>query len=221
MIKLRRLLALAIMALALPALGAEPADAVDGRHFGVRVQYEMNTSTKYSHMFHMGPGFAVGANYYAPFANRFYFNTELMLGYDTFGYRGDLENKYNKRHFDGKLKNINLRLPLEFGFKFVQNRHLLLSAYTGPDIIFNFKVKADYTETRPGGSEKVSKNYTNGGAELCWTLGIGADINRHWHAHVQGSLGLTSLCDTDDLANGPDGASFKRAEFAVGIGYNF
>lgn len=92
MTKLKTLLALAMMLVALPTLAAEPDDAVDGRHFGVRVQYEMNTSTKYSHMFHMGPGFAFGANYYAPFANRFYFNTELMLGYDTFGYRGDLEN---------------------------------------------------------------------------------------------------------------------------------
>ena len=56
----------ALLLVAMPAKAADTGDA-DKAHFGVRLQFDMNTSTKYSHMFHFGPGVSAGINYYAPF----------------------------------------------------------------------------------------------------------------------------------------------------------
>ncbi|MCI5978917.1 MAG: PorT family protein [Bacteroidales bacterium] len=210
----------ALLLVAMPAKAADTGDA-DKAHFGVRLQFDMNTSTKYSHMFHFGPGVSAGINYYAPFGKITYFNTELLFSYDTFGYEGDTENKYNRRHLDGSLNMLGLRLPLQIGVKFIDKAKLRLSAYTGPAFYFNFSLKADYTETSSRGSEKVKKDYSNSGAEMGWTLGVAADFSRRWHAHVQGTLGLTNMGMTDDLGTGRNGANFKRAEISVGVGYNF
>lgn len=220
---MKKLFAIASIMLILTSFQSFAAGNMDGdnSHFGVRVQYEMNTSTKYSYMFHMGPGVSAGINYYAPFGKITYFNTALMVNYDTFGYEGDVPNKYNPRHLDGSLRNLGLRLPLEIGFKFYSTDKMRLSAYTGANLYFNFSLKADYTETSSRGSQKIKKDYSNSGAELGWTVGVAGDFNRRWHAHIQGTLGLTNLGMTDDLFTGRNGANFRRAEVAVGVGYNF
>lgn len=59
------------------------------------------------------------------------------------------------------------------------------------------------------------------GMEFGWGLGFAADINRRWHAQVEGTLGLSNMCKTEDIELGPKGAHLKRAEISVGIGYNF
>lgn len=193
------------------------ADTEDCKHFGVRAQYDMNTSTAHSDLFHFGPGVSVGFNYYSPIQSNFYFNTGLLFSYDTFGYKGE----FSKRPFEGSINNTGMRLPVEIGYKFLQTNSMRLSVYTGALMYFNFKVQADYTEIYSTGPEIIKKDYTNGGADLGWTLGLGFDLLRNWHAHIQGTLGLTNWCQTDDQANGAAGNVYKRAEIAIGLGYNF
>lgn len=205
-----------LLACSTPAFSA---DTKDSKHFGVRVQYDMSTSTTHTGLFHFGPGVSVGFNYYAPFRRNphFYFNTGLLFSYDTFGYKGE----FSKRPFKGSINNTGMRLPVEIGFKFLETNSMRLSVFTGPLMYFNFNVQADYTETYSTGPEKIKKEYTNGGADLGWTLGLGIDFLRRWHARVQGTLGLTNWCQTDDQPHEWDANVYKRAEIAVGLGYNF
>lgn len=220
---MKRIILSLVAAFTLFAQNISAAQNVDGdtKHFGVRMQFDMSTDTKYSYMVHWGPGVSVGGTYYAPFGRYTYFNCGLLFGYDTFDYDGDTQNKYNSAHFDGHLSMIGLKLPLEIGFKFFQTDKIRLSVYTGPQIYINFKLKADYTSTHKTYSEKISKDYETSGMDLGWGLGFAADFKRHWHAHVQGTLGLTNMGMTTDFLLGPDEAHFKRAEISIGLGYNF
>lgn len=219
----KKVLKIAVVLLAMLALSvsAQAQTEEDAAHFGARVQFDLNTSTKYSYMVHWGPGVSAGVAYYAPFGKATYFNVGVLFSYDTFDYNGDTKNEYNRRHYDGTLSMIGMRLPLDFGYKFLQTNKVRLSVYTGPHFYFNFDMKADYTMTRSNSSEKVSKDYSTSGMEFGWGLGFAADINRRWHAQVEGTLGLSNMCKTEDIELGPKGAHLKRAEISVGIGYNF
>lgn len=90
-----------------------------------------------------------------------------------------------------------------------------LSVYSGPQFFVNFSVKGNYEETRNGNVSQQSIKFTNSGLDIGWGLGIGADINKRWHVHIEGMYGLSNLC-IDKMS----GADLKRAAISVGVGYN-
>ena len=207
------------MMLATPAFAAnEPGE--DSRHFGVRANFVLSTSSTITDFTHFGPGTSVGAVYYAPFGRLTYFNTGLLFNYTTIGYKGVIGDKYMHRPVDGHLTMTGLSLPIDIGVKFFDNNKVILSAYTGPHVYFNFKMKAKYDNYTSTGVEEVKKDFLTSGLDLSWGLGIAIDFMRHWYGHVEGVIGLSNMASTSDIKfNEP--SYFKRAELSIGVGYNF
>ena len=213
-------LATALGILAAPAATYAEAPE-DEAHAGVRVSFDMNTSTSYTYMVKWGPGVSVGGAYYAPFGRLTYFNVGLLFSYDTFKVDGSFGNKYAVKQFDGHIELIGLRLPLDIGLKFYQNDKVRLSAYTGPHLYFNFSLKGDYDLIRMGYTTHIKEKFSFPGMEIGWGLGVAVDILRHWHVHFEGTYGLSHLGEAEELRDVGSHTYFKRAELSVGIGYNF
>lgn len=214
-------LALAL-AVGMPALAADDSEE-DSSHLGVRAQYDLTWSTRASDLVHAGSGGSIGMAYYVPFGKLTYFNVRLMFLYNTFRYDGDIDIKYSPLHYDGWLKMIGMRVPLNIGFKLYQRPKLRFSLYTGPTFFANFKFEGDYTIKYLRGhrdDEKVKHKLPNSGMEIGWTFGTAVDIKKHWHAYFEYTIGCSDM-GSNFHNDEPGFRQFRRSEVAIGVGYNF
>ena len=195
-------------------------DFEDEAHFGIRAQLDFNRSVSVTDIVKWGPGTSVGIAYYAPFGRLTYFNAGLLFSYTTMRLNGQGGNKYSHYDIVGHIKMPSLRLPLDFGVKFIDNRHMRCSVYTGPHFYFNFDVKGDYDLIRTQSTTKVNEKITNSGMEIGWGLGVAVDLSRHWHAHFEGTVGLSHFGTTNEFTPGTPSA-LRRGELSLGLGYNF
>lgn len=220
---MNRLICILIAAAALatsPTASAKTTKEGDASHFGIRAQLDYNRTQNARQLVKWGPGFSIGASYYAPFGRFTYFNMSLMFSRDTFKYDGWAGPKYGQHYMDGSLTVTGLRLPLDIGFKFLQLRNVKLSIYTGPSFYVDFSCRAKYVDTYPEWEGTVDKNYTISGMEVGWNAGVACDFLQHWHVHFEYMHGLSNMAMTNDLEGGPT-TNLRRAEMSVGIGYNF
>lgn len=211
-----KLLAVALIA----AITSVSAAAQDNAHFGVRVAYDMTTSTTVTEMTGWGSGFSVGGVYYAPFGKRTFFQTGLLFYVDNIKLDGTTENKYNPHTYDGNIRNLGIRLPIDLGLRILENSVVALNVYTGPHLYFNFTSKMICDETYGGKTTHVDEKFTTSGMEIGWALGVGADFFKRWHIHLEGAYGLSNLGKTDRFELGKE-SNLKRAEISLGVGYNF
>lgn len=192
----------------------------DKSHLGVRMSFDLNTSTTYSSVIKWGPGASIGGCYYAPFGRMTYFNPGFMFCYNTLKIDGAFKNT-PKRNFKGTMSIIGLHFPLNIGLKFYQTEKLKLSVYTGPGLYFNFSVRGKYDLIKGNGTIKIDEKLSNPGMEIGWGLGVAADISRRWHVHLEGTYGLSHLGESEELRDLGDHSYFNRAELSLGLGYNF
>lgn len=211
-----KLLAVALIA----AITTVSAAAQDNAHFGVRVAYDMTTSTTVTEMTGWGSGFSVGGVYYAPFGKRTFFQTGLLFYVNNIKLDGTTENKYNPHTYDGNIRNLGIRLPIDLGLRILENSVVALNVYTGPHLYFNFASKMICDETYGGKTTHVDEEFMTSGMEISWALGIGADFFKRWHIHLEGAYGLSYLGKTDRFELGKE-SNLKRAEISLGVGYNF
>lgn len=192
----------------------------DEAHFGVRATLDFDRSFGVSDLVKWGPGASVGVVYYAPFGRITYFNAGVLFSYTTFKLDGEGGTKYSPYIIKGHLRTPSLKVPLDFGVKFVDNRRMRLSVYTGPHLYFNFDLRAKYDLTRSHSTYPVNEKVTNSGMDLDWGLGVAADLGRHWHAHFEGVVGLSHFGTSNEFIPGTP-CAFRRAELSLGLGYNF
>lgn len=211
---------LRILAVAAVAMIAICAQAGEKGYFGVRAAFNATTSTKLTQISGWGPGASVGGIYHYNISKPIYAQFGLSFDYNTIKIDGENDNKYNRQKYDGHLDIIGLRLPINLGFNLYQNSKVCLSAYTGPELFFNFSVKRNYDLTYNSTTTHVDGKLTGSGMDIAWMLGVGVDIMHNWHVHVEGAYGLSDLGETDGMAVGKK-SHFKRAEISVGLGYNF
>lgn len=220
MTRLLRILFAAVALSTAFGAAAETEKTADSSHFGVRVQLDFNTAINESDIVKWGPGASVGIAYYAPFGRITYLSTGLLFSYDTFKYAGWAGSKYSPRYFDGHMAVTGLRLPLDIGFKILQNNNVKLSLYTGPHFYVDFKCRAKYDCVRTTWVDEIDKDYTTPGFEIAWAAGAAVDFKRHWHLHFDFTLGLSHMAMTEDILLN-EKTNFQRAEMSVGLGYNF
>lgn len=214
----RSLLVLSAMII---GLTASARDDNDSAHFGARAAFDYTNTTSYNNVVHWGPGFAVGASYYAPFGKIAYFNMSLMFFNDTFKYDGYTGEDATLAHLDGTLSMLGLKLPLQLGLKYYESSSVRMSVYTGPQLCYNLSMRSKYTSVRSaGGPEHFAKTINSNGMDLAWTIGLAADIKKHWHVHAEYSLGFIDFTSVNDIEIGKVG-NLKRQELSVGVGYNF
>ncbi len=211
-----KLLTVAIIAI----FASLPAVAQDNAHFGVRAAYNMTTSTTVTEVTGWGSGFSVGVVYYAPFGKKTFFQTGLMFYLDNIKLDGTTENKYNPHTFDGRIRNLGIRLPLDFGLRIFKNSVVALNVYTGPHLYFNFASRMICDDIIGGKPVHIDEKFTTSGLEIGWALGVGADFFKRWHIHLEGVYGLSNLGMTDRFEVGKE-SHLKRAEISLGVGYNF
>lgn len=202
------------------AIASVSVSAQDNAHFGVRVAYDMTTSTTVTEMTGWGSGFSVGGVYYAPFGKRTFFQTGLLFYVDNIKLDGTTENKYNPHTYDGNIRNLGIRLPIDLGLRILENSVVALNVYTGPHLYFNFASKMICDETYGGKTTHIDEKFTTSGMEIGWALGVGADFFKRWHIHLEGAYGLSNLGKTDRFELGKE-SNLKRAEISLGVGYNF
>ena len=219
-----RLTRIIIIAVALvTGLTASAQRVKDSSHIGLRAQFDLSKSSTMTNLIHWGPGLSVGAICYAPFGKLTYFNGGMLFNFDTFVYDGTAGATSAPRHYDGNLYLYGLSVPMEIGVKVFTNKNVKLSVYTGPRMYFNFKMKAKYTDTRgeiSATSAKVDKTYYTTGGDIAWGAGIAIDFKKHWHAHVEGAIGLSYAALLDDVVPN-ENQQLKREHISVGLGYNF
>lgn len=196
------------------------ATAQDKAHFGIRAAYDMTTSTTVTEMTGWGSGFSVGGVYYAPFGKRTFFQTGLLFYVNNIKLDGTTENKYNPHTYDGNIRNLGIRLPIDLGLRILENSVVALNVYTGPHLYFNFASKMICDETYGGKTTHVDEEFMTSGMEIGWALGFGADFFKRWHIHLEGAYGLSYLGKTDRFELGKE-SNLKRAEISLGVGYNF
>jgi hypothetical protein len=211
-----KLIAVALIA----TFASVTAVAQDKAHFGVRAAYDMTTSTTVTEIAGWGSGFSVGGVYYAPFGKRTFFQTGLLFYVDNIKLDGTTENKYNPHTYDGNIRNLGIRLPIDLGLRILENSVVALNVYTGPHLYFNFASKMICDEIIGGKTNHVDEKFTTSGMEIGWALGVGADFFKRWHIHLEGAYGLSNLGKTDRFELGKE-SNLKRAEISLGVGYNF
>lgn len=189
-------------------------------HAGIRASFDLTTSTTARELTSFGPGVSVGGAYYAPFGKYTYLNIGVLFSYDTFGFKGSVGDIV-KRHYDGRIEIIGMRLPIDFGFKFYQTDKVRLSVYAGPHSYINFSVKDNITVLRHGEYEKFDGQISHPGLDIGIGLGLAADLFRHWHIHVDATYGLSNLGRSTKLWLADYAPYYKRLEVSVGLGYNF
>ncbi len=217
----RLILFIAVIVGLLSASAASHAEGSgDKSHLGLRVSFDLSTSTTYTSVIHWGPGASAGVCYYAPFGRMTYFNAGVLLNYATMKVDGSFKNKPLSR-YNGHISTMGLRLPIDIGLKFYQTEKVKLSVYTGPTLFFNFSVKGKYDLIRGGGDLKIDDKISNPGMVIGWGLGLAADISRNWHVHFEGTYGLSHFGESEELREIGNHSMFKRSDLSIGIGYNF
>lgn len=195
-------------------------DYSDDAHFGLRVDFDLNHSHNWGQFLHWSPGGSVGGAYYAPFGKFTYFNVGVLFSYSTFDYHGTSGTKYHPYDIDGSMWVVGLKMPLDFGFKYYENKNVRLSVYSGPQLYFNFSIETEFDYYGKNDTQHIKKKIDNSGMEIAWSIGTAIDFKQRWHLqfeynHALSNLGVTGDFIPNTLAN------IKRGELSLGLGYNF
>ena len=200
---------------------AAEAQNADRAMFGVRAVCDITNSRTVSEITDWGAGGAAGISFYIPFGKLTYFSPAFLVGCETVKLDGVAGTEEKPYYFDGNIKTIGMRFPLEFGIKLFRLPNIMVSVYTGPHIFINFGVKGKYDKS----TDKVTISYDKTlddykCFELDWGAGISVDIKRHWNVRAGCKYGLTQFAQMDKVYPG-ETSKFKRIAISVGLGYNF
>lgn len=211
----------------LSCIGASAADLPESskKYIGVRAAFEMTTSTKMSQICGYRPGASAGAVYHGTFGSRFFFEAGPQLFFSSVSVNSaGVEDSPLVGNISGHMNDIGIRLPVDFGYQLPVSGKVVLLAYTGPVLSFNFKTdgKFAWSGTNASTAEKMSKLH-NTGMDIGWNVGIGADIAGHWRVAAECLAGFSDLCSMEyfKTLNGKNEAYFRRLTFGVSLGYNF
>lgn len=216
---LRLTAAALIAAIALPASAAHRYKPKDPGQVGIRVSYDLTGCTDSYGFIKSGSGFSVGASYTAYLASRIYFSPSVLFSYGKMKFDGPLEEK---RHVDinGDMTDIGARVPLDFGFNFVNASKVKASIFTGPQLHFNFSLRDKFDlHFSSGGDRHHESTVVTSGLEICWAAGVAVDLMRHWHVQAGYTIGLSKMGKSDVIMIDP--VTFRRSEVNITLGYNF
>ena len=115
--------------------------------------------------------------------------------------------------------SYGVRLPLDFGYNFLDKSKLKLSVYTGPQLYINFKFKTVYDLIYTENYQHYDENLVTSGLEICWAAGVAAELHKHWRLQAGYVVGLSKMGLSDGMALAR--VSFRRSQFNVSLGYNF
>ncbi len=214
---------------AFTVLATLPSSAGDSARFGVRVSYDMTTSTRNSYLTGWGSGFSVGGVYYAPFGKMTFFQSGLSFCINNISLNGATRPGHNfppfdrfiPHIFDGTIRTIGLRMPLDFGLRIVESKAFNLKVYTGPHLYFNLSAKMICDVTYNEKTEHINEKFKTSGMEIGWGLGVGVNLFRRWHIFMQGVYNLSDLGSTYRFRDDDEISYIRRAEISIGLGYNF
>ena len=193
----------------------------DRPSFGVRAFLDLTDSRTVSEITDWGVGGAAGISYYVYFGKLANFNPGILIGCETVKLDGYAGSEKRPFYFNGNIKTIGMRLPLDFGINVICLSNVKVSLYTGPHIFINFAVKGKYKKSTDKVTIPYDKTLDNYKCfELDWGVGLAVDIKRHWHVQVESNIGLNQFAEMEKVY--PDEISkFKRIAFSLGLGYNF
>lgn len=187
-------------------------------YFGARLSMDVTVPSHSKGNYKTGSGFSVGAIYNLPVYKQFYFEPGLMFFYNTMGVK---PFEINDHLYDGSVRNLGLRLPLNVGYDFDVLDNLTIGFFTGPWLNFNITAREHTLPDFEGPEPTSSENLFDRGwkrFDLQWGFGLKVRFAGHYYLGLSGGLGLTPLA-----RYGSDNKPFKmyRNSFGVALGYNF
>lgn len=189
-------------------------------YWGVRASYDITTSTKTTRIAQWRSGASVGIVYHGAFGSRWFIEPGMSLYYNPITLSGDLGYEKPAHDIRGRINNTGLCIPVNLGIDIFDNYKVRVMAYTGPKLYINISTKAKYTRYDPYSAPmEIIDKMKNTGMDIAWDLGFGANFNQKWHAHIEGTLGLSNWMNLDPM--GGTQFNFRRAQISVGLGYNF
>lgn len=208
-----------VLAMVIPTFAAKAADGPE-KHFSVRIDYDLSTAPKPLKIGTWASGVGVGATYYAPLGGIWFFHAGLMIVHDRIGLDGYTGNKYTRRKLVGDIAVTGFKFPLAGGIRLLTTDKLMLSFYTGPQMYFNFWLKANYDEMYAGAVIPTEHKMTNSAMDIGWMAGIGLDFASHWNVHAESYYPFSNLCMAQNIEVGHL-SHFTRAGLTFGISYAF
>lgn len=196
---------------------AMTASAADP-YFGVRLSMDVTVPSHSHGEYKTGSGFSVGAVYNLPVYKRLYLEPGLMFFYNTMGVE---PFEIDGHLYDGSVRNLGLRLPVNIGYDINVLDNLTIGLFTGPWLNFNISsrehVLPDFEGPEPTGSaDMFDRGWKR--FDLQWGFGLKVCFAEHYYLGLSGGVGLTPLA-----RYGNDNKPFKmyRNSFGLALGYNF
>ncbi len=180
-------------------------------YWGVRVGIDISsTAGEIIDQYSNSAGFTLGGIYNIPVWQNLYFEPGLTLYYDTFGMTVvSVDSRARAVDANASIRNMGLRVPLNFGYRFDFTDNMSLSLYTGPQLNINFtgsKHVGDYSVDLMGhGFKRV---------DLQWGFGGSMQFFHNYYISISGGVGLTKAYSTDY-------DQFRRNTVNLSLGYNF
>lgn len=212
-----RKIALTILAAATLSLTAAAQSSMlsndDNRpYWGVRVGIDISsTAGEIIDQYSNSAGFTLSGIYNVPVWQNLYFEPGLTLYYDTFGMTLISQDPHTRAATDinGSIRNIGLRVPLNFGYRFDFTDNMSLSLYTGPQLNVNFDASMHVNDNSQGLMDKGFKR-----VDLQWGFGGSMQFFHSYYISISGGVGITKAFSTKY-------DEFRRNTVNLSLGYNF
>ncbi len=200
------------LALVLGCAVGSNAQTTNDYGFGLRAAWDLDVpATNYPGLDN-GSGFSVGAFYDVPVARNLFIEPGLSYFYNTMDAEL-IESNYSPAVKTGTWRNMGLRVPVYFGYKFDVVEDISMSVVTGPQVNLGLSLEENFGDI-------TSKNlYDNGWkrVDAQWMVGLRLHYQNNFVVEIAGGLGMNNLLDGDKYP----GFHVRRNVFTIGVGYQF
>lgn len=216
MIKKLSLLAAALL---IPAsiFAQQTSDSQDP-YFGVRLSFDVTHPAGSNDGINNGSGLTIMGIYNLQLKNQWFLEPGIGVFYNTMGIR---PVEFDDGLYDGSIRNIGMRVPLNVGYRFNLFDNCAIALTTGPWFNVNISSKAylDPNFERPAPSKSTALfDYGWKRFDMQWGLGLSITCAGQYYISVSGGIGVTPMAK---FRFDHSHSTIRRNTVSIAIGYNF
>lgn len=200
-------------------LGAAMTAGAQSRPFiGIRSSFDVTHPAGANDGINNGSGFTITGVYSMPIGRNVFFEPGVGVFYNTMGIN---PIEYEDGYFDGSIRNIGIRVPINAGYSVELFNGFELAAFTGPMVNFNLATNTHFNPNFPGSNAAPMPTAFDCGwkdVDVQWGFGVSATFQQQYYISISGGIGMSPMATFKTPTKNDH---LRRNSISISVGYNF